>query len=292
MRRLAVFLLLALSIAVLRAGGPDWMAAFPDDARLSELPIPGTHNSGALREPIRSTATCQHLTIPLQLEAGVRFLDIRCRHKDDDLAIHHGIVFQHQMFADVIADVLAFLDKHPSETVILSIQQTAGAEGNTRDFAGTVNAFIEKNADRWLTGTAIPTLGEARGKIVLLRRYEGDTQGIDATGWEWNSPAHLRVQDRFRVREVDTKWRDIVTMFDETQKLPAGTLCLNFTSGVRNGALGIPDIRSVSDAINPRLARWLSENPTRRRGVVVMDFATPNLCDLIVNSAATKTGGQ
>lgn len=264
------------------------MAGFADSTPLSAISIPGTHNSGALHEPIRSSAACQDLAIPEQLAAGVRFLDIRCRHVKDDFAIHHGVVFQNLMFADVLRDVLAFLDRHPTETVLLSIQQNAGAEANTRPFPATVDAFIAKNPGRWLTGSAIPRLGDARGKIVLFRRYRDSDRGIDATVWADPRAPHLRVQDDFRVADNDAKWRAIVTMFDQAQKGPAGTLFLNFTSGYRSNLLGLPDIRIVSDFINPRLADWLKKNPARRRGVVVMDFVTPELCDLVVGPAAPQ----
>lgn len=287
-----LLLILVTASTSLLAGGAEWMTSLPDSAPLSALPIPGTHNSAALHEPVRSTAACQDLTVPAQLDAGVRFLDIRCRHVDDGLAIHHGIISQKTTFDAVVRDVLAFLDRHPGETVILSIQETTGAERNTRSFPATVDAHIAEHADRWLTGSAIPALGEARGKIVLFRRYEGSSRGIDATGWESGRSPHLRVQDRFRVTDVDEKWRAITAMFDETQAGPPDTLFINFTSGVRSGAFGIPDIRSVSDAINPRLADWLRENPTRRRSVVVMDFVTPELCGLIVDPAAGSTGDE
>ncbi|KAJ8273609.1 hypothetical protein GJAV_G00103560 [Gymnothorax javanicus] len=70
----------------------SWMASIPDGRPLSEVTLPGTHNTmafygGALVE-------CQSWSLDLQLQAGVRFLDIRVRHVNGTLTIHHGVVYQ------------------------------------------------------------------------------------------------------------------------------------------------------------------------------------------------------
>jgi hypothetical protein len=62
--------------------GSNWMSYMPD-IEISRLSIPGTHDSGA-REfsdiTPDSAVITQTLTIREQLDAGVRYLDIRCRH--------------------------------------------------------------------------------------------------------------------------------------------------------------------------------------------------------------------
>src|SRR5687767_170537 len=67
-----------------------WMGALYDNVLVSQISIPGTHDSGARFEPFPGTAKCQNLTISQQLDAGIRFLDIRNRHIDNAFAIHHG----------------------------------------------------------------------------------------------------------------------------------------------------------------------------------------------------------
>ena len=63
--------------------GQFWMSRLADDISLSDLNIPGTHNSAARYEPFPKTAKCQRLSLTAQLQAGVRFFDIRCHHKKD-----------------------------------------------------------------------------------------------------------------------------------------------------------------------------------------------------------------
>ncbi len=67
----------------------SWMEELPDDMLLSNITIPGTHDSCAVSNiPFVRT---QYLSITKQLEAGLRFLDLRCRvHSDGELYMYHG----------------------------------------------------------------------------------------------------------------------------------------------------------------------------------------------------------
>src|SRR6266487_4141969 len=91
---------------------PDWMRWVPDNKRLSELSLPGTHDTMALYGG--GIAETQSLPLRAQLDAGIRVLDIRCRHIEDVFAIHHGVVFEHAYFgADVLKVCYEFLQDNP-----------------------------------------------------------------------------------------------------------------------------------------------------------------------------------
>ena len=87
----------------------NWMHSLNDDVSLSQLSIPGTHNSGARYETWPGTSQCQDLSIDEQLEAGVRFLDIRCCHRNNTFRIYHGMEDQHLSFDDVLDTCISFL---------------------------------------------------------------------------------------------------------------------------------------------------------------------------------------
>ena len=100
--------LTALLAGCIAGGDPaDWMAGAADARLLSELSIPGTHDSGAQYEPYPGLSKNQDLTIAQQLAAGVRYLDIRCRNVDDRFSIYHGSIDQGQTFDDVLATLFA-----------------------------------------------------------------------------------------------------------------------------------------------------------------------------------------
>lgn len=275
------------------AAANNWMTSLPDNSSLSALSIPGTHDSGARFEPVAGTAKCQNLTIAEQLEAGVRFLDIRCRHIDNSFAIHHGSVYQNLNFNDVLAAVTNFLKNHPKEVVVMSVKQEYDAANTTRSFEETFNTYVQQYSSYWSLGATVPTLGQVRGKIVLLRRFAatGLPKGIDATSWADNttftinnSNASLKVQDQYNVPDNAVKWNNITSLLNEAKAQNPNVLYINFTSGYRSLIFGIPSITTVSNSINPSVTTYFTNNTHGRFGIIPMDFVAADRASLILNT--------
>ena len=279
--------LLVLGPAVFAAGN-NWMTPLDGALPLSQFSIPGTHDSGARFEPFPGSAKCQNLTIGQQLDAGVRFLDIRCRHVDDGFIIHHGPIYQNLNFDDVLDATTGFLNANPGETVIMSVKEEHTPENNTRSFVQTFESYVAQNPAKWVLGTGIPTLDAARGKIVLFRRFGGLPNGIDASNWPDNTTfstgGRLRVQDRYVVPDNNAKWDAITAILDEARYGGPNTLYVNFASGYRSGAFDIPSITTVSNNINLRLTTFFTNNPSGRFGALLMDFADAAKASLIYNT--------
>lgn len=85
----------------------SWMRDIPDDARVTTLNIPGTHDSCATGGPLGFGKT-QNLDLTDQLNAGIRFLDIRLAHYQDNLFVHHDVVHMRKTYADVLKIASAF----------------------------------------------------------------------------------------------------------------------------------------------------------------------------------------
>ncbi|PRB87097.1 phosphatidylinositol-specific phospholipase C [Chryseobacterium culicis] len=272
----------------------SWMSGLQDNISISKISIPGTHDSGArVDAPVVSgTAKTQDLSIAEQLNAGVRFLDIRCRHIDNAFAIHHGAIYQNLNFDDVLNACYAFLNSHPSETIIMSVKEEYDASNTTRSFEQTFDAYVQKNPSKWDLGANIPTLGAVRGKIKLLRRFSaGTTKGINASPWADNttfdinnSGVQLKVQDYYKVTNNDDKWNGISSLLNEAKNDTNGKLFVNFTSGYKPGIFGIPSIPTVSNNINPRLKTFFQTNTKGSFGVMPIDFVNAELSELIVKT--------
>jgi alpha-L-arabinofuranosidase B-like protein/phosphatidylinositol-specific phospholipase C-like protein len=265
--------------------GATWMSAVNSELLLSQVSIPGTHDTMALYEPFAGTAKCQNLSLADQLNAGVRFLDVRCRHFNNAFTIHHGSVYQNANFDDVLNAVIAFLNAHPSEAVIMSVKEEHTASGNTRSFEQTFDAYVASNPGKWNLGTGIPTLGAARGKITLLRRFGGGAKGINASSWPDNTTftsGDLRVQDNYNVGSTDAKWNQVNGLLGEAYAGGQGTLYLNFSSGVYS-FIGIPNVTTVSNAINPKLGGFFA-NASGRYGILAMDFVDAARTAQVYNS--------
>lgn len=189
--------------------GPCWMSHVDDNKYLDELSIPGTHDSGTCSvdndtEPQSSQAKCQQDYIPTQLLEGIRYFDIRLG-KDDkngDPGIDHGRCYLlkkdggYMHLSDVISYFKTFLSEKPSEALIMLVSR--GNDEATDESVTTAFAKVMgKDPDLFYTSSRVPTLGEVRGKIVLLRRFglagnsvSGHTWGLDLTQWDDKIAAH------------------------------------------------------------------------------------------------------
>lgn len=271
----------------------SWMQYANDNSSIADLTIPGTHNSGATYEPLSGTAACQDMSIRAQLDIGVRYLDIRLRHYEDALIVHHGSVYQYLNFDDVLLQVTEFLAENPSEFVIMEILEEYTAENNTRSFEQTFVTYADNPSysSYWWRHSYVPKVGDVRGKIVLMRRFSGSfsvSGGIDVRGWQDDARFTLYdtrgvgidVQDYYKVSSStnDNKWGEIVSQFNDAINDTSGTLFLNYTSG-RSTFLGIPNITSVSNDINERLVNYFESNESEsiHHGIVISDFITPEM---------------
>jgi 1-phosphatidylinositol phosphodiesterase len=100
---------------------PSWMGDIPDDAAVTTLSIPGTHNSCCVNG-LLGVGKTQNLDLPDQLRSGIRFLDIRLAHHQDNLCVHHDVVCTEQSYTGVLTMCADFLTRYPSETILMSVK--------------------------------------------------------------------------------------------------------------------------------------------------------------------------
>ena len=196
----------------------DWMKELDDDILLDAVSLPGTHDSATAYVQLPYFMRCQSLTVGEQLESGFRYLDVRLNEENGKLYFYHsfakcktGIV----PWADalelemVLQQVYAFLTNHPSETVLFVVKQEAS--GDIAVFQKVLLAYIEKNPEMWLLTDQVPTVGEARGKLVLFRRY-ADKAGLkeqSGIALNWNDQGGEELQTNYLRKEL----RDGVTFY-------------------------------------------------------------------------------
>ena len=295
---LLAVLLLFLNLEGVKASAADyenWMARIRDDRLISDLSIPGTHDSAARYEKFDGTAKCQSLSLDDQLKCGVRYLDIRCRHYNNAFSIHHGCVYQHLNFDNVLTSCKNFLKKHPKETIIMSVKEEYKADKNNKSFEAQFKEYVNKNKDIWYLGDEIPKLKDVRGKIVLVRRFmtgKGSGElGICAAGWKDNSTFSLNggslyVQDCYKVSDYNKKWNAVKNTLDKAAAKKDKSLYLNYSSGYKS-VLGIPAIKRVKEYMNPKISSYISSHSKKARyGVIAMDFITADLAAKIINTNA------
>ena len=121
--------------------------------------------------------------------------------------------------------------------------------------------------------TSQTTLGEVRGKIVLLRRFEASHEvGSDFTHWSKNK--HFRsnaalaysIEDCYLNPGEDNKYDCVIAHIEEARQGKSGDLYITFAS-----AVGIKALR-YSKTINMYLNVYLAGLPRGRIGIIVMDY--------------------
>ncbi|MEU6484185.1 phosphatidylinositol-specific phospholipase C domain-containing protein [Streptomyces sp. NPDC046887] len=232
-------------------------------------------------------------TLTTQFRAGIRALDIRVRlDKGDEglkFTIHHGSAYQYANFTDVLNATRDFLREKPGETVLLHLK--AECDGGTfgcedaegfrtdewrkkvfnsyldgRSYTGKGDEYTQDTAWRdlfwgpsvngWGQADRVPSLGEVRGKVVLMG-FRGTKGGIyDGYGIKQPYPAggsnKEYVQDEYEVATISDiagKWEkarahlrrsngtwDSSRPGEKEYPYQPGALYINYTSGTGGGA--------------------------------------------------------
>uniref|UniRef100_A0A6B2LE14 Phosphatidylinositol-specific phospholipase C X domain-containing protein n=1 Tax=Arcella intermedia TaxID=1963864 RepID=A0A6B2LE14_9EUKA len=146
---------------------PDWMSNLDDKTSLAELSIVGTNHSVGLTGG--DAVQTQAWTLDKQLRAGVRAIDIHVRHHYDDLVIYVGNVSQSQTYKEVEDTCIEFLKENPSEFILLSVQKDIEElEPHARTYYNEIKFRADQQAMYYWKNSGMPTVGQVRGRIVLI----------------------------------------------------------------------------------------------------------------------------
>ncbi|KXG46798.1 uncharacterized protein PGRI_035440 [Penicillium griseofulvum] len=181
----------------------EWMKNYPDETLLVHMNIPGTHDSATwnytqttqdtmrgitnlnqVNVPVQQALRCQELPFVDMLDMGIRAFDLRYAFDptNSTLVFYHAqaLLSQTATVNDVLFGFYQWLDDHPSETIFLSFQY----QGSTGLYASN-NAAVQLQLYNILTSPVarhyfmqtkdeLGTLGDSRGKITLMRRFDLD----------------------------------------------------------------------------------------------------------------------
>lgn len=140
-----------------------WMKELDGNTLLSDITLPGTHDSMALHGG--PAVECQAWTLEDQLKAGIRYLDFRVLASENTLYLMHGIIYQHSTFTDALTTLKAFLSEFQSETVLARIKPELFDKSKVQVL---IEKLIEGDSNIWVKST-LPRLDEVRGKIVFVQ---------------------------------------------------------------------------------------------------------------------------
>lgn len=291
----------------------SWMRDIPDGARVTSLSIPGTHNSCSVDGFLgfgqtqdldladQLTAGIRFFDIRLAHYQDNLFVhhDILHMKKSyaDVLKICTGFLKQHPSEAifmsiknegriDSNLGRFAFSERFgkprgdPANWVVRSSSFEHAFHARTWQHVEDESLFYNLAVPR-PNGSEIvnpkltseTTLGDVRGKIVLLRRFEASQDvGTDLTHWPENrrfrsaTSLTYSVEDRYYDPGEDAKYNFITDHLVEARIHDPGNLYITFSSAVNLRA------RGYSRSINPRLNDYLAGSPQGRVGIIAMDY--------------------
>ena len=284
------------------------LSKLSDSVYLSELNIAGTHDSATAYVAMENMARCQNKTIAKQLDMGVRLLDIRLTKKGDEFYLVHALAdcysdeakTKRMTFGEVLGCCKAFLENNPDETIIISIKQDRGII-NRWFFPPFYDKYIRGDESNWYLENKVPTLGECRGKLVLMRRcrvwknfYKTAVGGLNFSFW----PDQAR--RRMKAKKVKLS-RDTKAIVQDRYCLalkPKWICCENYMNSAvtdkNNLALHYISTSVKTDGNLVGTAEYINkkfmEHPLKKKtGWIFCDFPTNEMIEKIMTSNIEKS---
>ena len=191
------------------------------------------------------------------------------------------------------------LEKHPGECAIVLVRHEEEADGNDPGWASAMGSYLAGIRDHLAAYRSGITLGEMRGKILVLSRNEyadgpiggylrGWTSGDDFSRQqsasilcEDGTTAPFWVQDFYHPEGLADKWAQIEGLLDATASASEPfPLVVNHISGYTGN---LPDYRDNARNVNKKTASVLTGAPA---GILMMDFAG------VEKSKGIEVGGE
>ena len=283
----------------------DWMSQLDDNTYLSQVSIPGTHDSatgegwtGFLGELAgESMGLTQHLTIAQQLECGIRAFDLRPCVVDGQLVINHGILQTKAVFPETLKQLCQFVTDHPTEFIVVVMRHESDGDDNSNQWKGMMRDCLNNDDVRQQLADYKRdiTVGELRGKVLVLTRdqYAETPIGGLISGWKHQadyatgtikgpvSPTGVvNIQDFYEVmNNMTAKLNGIVKLLNYSTANNVYkasrhlVMCINCASGYTESASSDGN-RDNAAQCNKKIIDYLADEshwgPT---GIIFMDFA-------------------
>lgn len=289
----------------------DWMSNLSNSDTIDQLNIPGTHDSGTSYLNSPNYHHTQNLDIGEQLQAGIRFFDMRLRLLENpdwndgdppenraNFAVHHEADWCYLYLDEdswvapqdvgdikgfVLQDCLQFVRLHPTEFILFQVQEEYDPKTTfSLRFEDIVNRHNAGNpADPLILVTdTYPSVQQCRGKLVLLssnRALPGFGIQIDSS--KLVDTATLYVENHWMDSNKDLKWDKVKDALKVARENTPGKWVITYVSD-GSGAL---HPREFASDLNERVENTIRAYGTHSHcGTILTDFPTVGLVNAIL----------
>lgn len=261
----------------------NWMSYIKDEAKITKIAMPGTHNSGTMG--MSKLARCQNGTLFEQYQYGVRFFDIRLKaDRKGRLFVGHGIMTG--MPAQLAFESLKMILEQSEEFFVIKMMtymnQQIGPfklsyKGNKDETSRLIREYLspEKYALTGYGDISSLTMGDIRksGKkyIIINENKEYDFSNDCPVLGPWSSEVYGYKPEKF-AKEIVNYLRNLDTdgfFWFQTQQTP--------NLGTENGWTKWPDdLDKLSRKYFPGIIAEIAADPklVEKVNVVAGDFMT------------------
>lgn len=200
----------SLFISICMLGSADnWMRRLPDNAYVSTLSIPGSHDSatghgfsGALASFGKTYAQTQDLSIQEQWELGIRAFDFRPAVYDNYININHGIMPTKLHFDTALYTLVDYLKANPSEFVIIHMLHDGEGDDVKNVYEERILELLNRADLRNYLADFKKDLKvkDLRGKILILSRNEYAETPIGGFFINWSGSEDWYWQTRGQIK--------------------------------------------------------------------------------------------
>ena len=238
----------------------NWMSYLDNNKELKDLTIPGTHNSCALHGI--SFSINQSWSLENQLNGGIRFFDLRLRLYNNKLKAYHGPIDQKIYFDEILNIFLTYINNHPKEFILMSIQKEYKDEKTNKSISDLFNDYIINfkdkiiNYNRELYNLKIENL---RGKIIFFdafyKRLDMQNGFFIQNEWVVNYSKEIKKKKKY----IKTQFNRTITFNNDKN------IYINYLSGSSDYLLVSPS--SIAYKTNKEVMKYKG-----RLGIVLCDF--------------------
>lgn len=249
----------------------DWMSKIPDESNITTLAIPGTHDTCSYEFLIKDPKLINFLfkffgktqiwTLQEQLDAGIRYLDIRL---SCDGLIYHGPLITTSTLESIFYTINKFFSLHPTEGIIMRIQYQNSPECEDDDcLEKNIYPVFEKYNNIILANKTLPSMKQIRSKVYLI------LENLDyKNALNWMSEK-IVLQDHYhlegdRNEEIEEK-KLLISEYLNISEENEEYLIINHCSA--EGYQAFVTIKGISRETNS--VPYFSKN---FRGIIPMDF--------------------
>ena len=256
----------------------QWMKEIPDNIKISELTIPGTHDSctyqiKGIGKLVSYAAKTQSWNLEEQMKAGLRYFDIRLRSYNNTLHCFHGPIDLIQTFDSILKTASDFINKNKTETLIMQIVSEYDDKGCSKSMEQMYEEYTKnyKQIIIVFNNATIPTMGELRGKLFFIKIMKGSTSRI----------SHFHIQNSWTcntIGEIGKKIKKIRTQFHRATSFKENkneTFFMNYLSSSS-------DYIMMSPLAAAKKCNKIAFDYKGRLGIVLADFPGEGLIEYLI----------